>query len=59
MFNLNGKELTITKNELTEDQEKRFNTLIGLGDSENLALWTVQHMSKSNDSEMYSNAYYG
>lgn len=53
MFTFKNKALTISKNDLSESENKTFNSLVNLGDSENIALWTIQHQRKNQSSELY------
>ena len=55
MFEQNEKLLTIKKEDLTEKESREFKILVQLGDSENLALWSIEHISRmrqrSNDQQ--------
>lgn len=60
MFLRSGMELTLVKEQLNEDEKQHFETLVRLGDTEELALWTIEHMIRKEDdnSDEYRKAYY-
>lgn len=49
MFVRSGMELTLIKEQLNEDEKQHFETLVKLGDTEELALWTIEHMIRKED----------
>ncbi len=59
MFAFNGKSLTISRKDLTSKEQKHLESLMRLGDSENIALWTIEHMdrTKPDNTEDYRRAY--
>jgi hypothetical protein len=58
MFERNEKLLTIKKEDLTAKESREFKILVQLGDSENLALWSIEHISRmrqrSNDQQRFA-----
>ena len=54
-----NKPLTITRDDLTEKEQKTVDSLVILGDSVELALWTIEHQERkrNSDSEIYRQAY--
>ena len=46
IFTYNNKELTITKKDLTKKEASLVSSLVSLGDSEEVALWTVEHQER-------------
>ncbi|MGF1703870.1 hypothetical protein L4D09_26620 [Photobacterium makurazakiensis] len=60
MFLRSGMDLTLVKEQLNEDEKQHFETLVRLGDTEELALWTIEHMIRKEDdnSDEYRKAYY-
>ena len=42
----NGKQLTITENDLGESESRMVESLVSLGDSKELALWTIEHQER-------------
>lgn len=61
MFIRSGLEFTLIKDQLNEDEKLHFETLVRLGDTEELALWTIEHIiqNKQDNSDEYRKAYYG
>ena len=46
MFTYQNKPLTITRSDLTAREQKDVTIDMRLGDSEDLALWTVEHVGR-------------
>lgn len=59
MYSFKGKALTVELSDLSKEESKTFDSLVRLGDSVELALWTIEHMerAKEDNSEFYRNAY--
>jgi len=59
MFIYREKTLTINKQSLNSEESNDLKILVSLGDSENLALWTIEHINrhKSYNYEFYRFAY--
>ena len=45
-MNHSGKQLTITENERTVSEFRMVKSLVRLGDSKELALWTIEHQER-------------
>lgn len=58
-FTYGKKELTITESSLTVSEVRTFESLVRLGDSRELALWTIEHQDrmKNRGNEEYRKAY--